>query len=60
MRYQAKSNDYLEGWDIIDTESWTSNCEDRENTVVATVWDGSVVEQIIKAIDSLDLPRTIG
>lgn len=60
MRYKAAVSEVDECWDIIDTESWTSHYEDRDNIVVATIYDGSILNDLIKAIESLDLPRTIG
>ncbi len=53
MRYVARANNELEGWDIIDTQDWTSDVDDeRENPVIMTVWDGSLVERVLSWLNS--------
>ncbi len=59
-RYRIVPNSDIEGFDIVDTESWTSNYEDRDNIVVATVYDQVLVAAIALKIEEMDLPRTIG
>lgn len=59
-RYRIIPNRELEAFDIVDTESWTSHYEDRDNIVVATVYDGKLVAAITLKLDEMDLPRTIG
>lgn len=59
-RYRIAPDHDLGAWSIVDTESWTSRYEDADNIVVATVYDGAVVERIAAAIEQLRLPRTIG
>lgn len=48
MRFVAIVNSEVEGWDIIDTNDWTSDVEDeRENPVMMTIWDGRLVPLIL-------------
>ena len=60
MRYEITRNNEIEGFDIVDTESWTSHHEDRDNIVIATVYDGTLVAAIALKIEEMDLPRTVG
>jgi hypothetical protein len=54
MRYIVKANDEIEGWDVIDTQYWTSDVEDeRENPVVMTIWDSSMVERVLVLLNSI-------
>lgn len=54
MRYIAKANNEIEGWDIIDTQDWTSDVEDeRENPVVMTIWDSSMVERVLVLLNRI-------
>lgn len=53
MRYVARANNEIEGWDIIDTQDWISDVDDeRENTVLMTVWDGSIVQRVLDWLNS--------
>ena len=59
-RYRIMNNQEAEGYDIVDTESWTSRYEDRDTIVVATVYDSAMAAAIALQIEQMDLPRTIG
>jgi len=53
VRYVARANNEIEGWDIIDTQDCTSDVEDeREHPVVMTVWDGSMVQRVLDWLNS--------
>ena len=53
MRYIARANNEIEGWDVIDTQDRTSDVEDeREHPVVMTVWDGSMVQRVLDLLNS--------
>jgi hypothetical protein len=53
MRYAARANNDSEGWDIIDTQDWTSDVEDeREHPVILTVWDVGLVETVLLLLNN--------
>lgn len=57
MRFQIKPNSEIEALDIVDTESWTSLSEDRDNIVVASVYDDAIAESIVRFLEWLNPVR---
>lgn len=48
MRYIARENSGLEGWDIIDTQSLTTSGDDGEPVWVMTIFDSDYVERTLE------------
>ena len=48
MRYIAKENSYLEGWDVIDTQEVVSDVQDEmDHPLLMTIYDESIVEKVL-------------
>ncbi len=51
MRFVARENSYLEGWDIVDTQQWAGT-EDKDTVCVMTVWNGCDVQKVLDWLNS--------
>lgn len=62
-RFEVRANNELEGWDVIDTQSWTNEggeCRDvPENVWLMTIYDGSIVELIVGVLNALSEGKEI-